>query len=146
MIVRAGATRRASTAASARRSAAASTPPSTPTGNTPTLTLRVCHTASEFIRTESWITASDTERRSGRSGTPAGNGWCYPVYNASAHASASGLKPDFIYHTHPWIVQEYFHQTASCGSAHRNASSVAAVAAGVKHIGCCRHSLGPGRR
>ena len=101
-------------------------PPSTPTGNTPT--------AQPSLSTWSGTVASDTERRLGRSGTPAGNGWCYPVYNASAHASASGLKPDFIYHTHPWIVQEYFHQTASCGSAHRNASSVAAVAAGVSKV------------
>ena len=62
------------------------------------------------------------------------SGWCYPPFNASAHHTPSdpALKPEFIYNTHPFIVQEYFNATASCGSSHRNATSLAAVEKGIK--------------
>jgi hypothetical protein len=62
------------------------------------------------------------------------NGWCYPPYNVTAHHTPidPDLKPNFIYHTHPFIVQEYFNATASCGSSQRNESMVAAVAKGIR--------------
>ena len=54
------------------------------------------------------------------------NGWCYP-----AHTEHSD-QPEFVYHTHPWILQEYFNYTASCGSPNRNATLLAAVRAGIE--------------
>lgn len=54
------------------------------------------------------------------------NGWCYP-----AHITHS-TRPEFVYSTHPWIVQEYFNYSASCGSSNRNASFLAAVEKGIK--------------
>jgi hypothetical protein len=54
------------------------------------------------------------------------NGWCYP-----AHITHS-TRPEFVYSTHPWIVQEYFNYSASCGSSIRNASFLAAVEKGIK--------------
>ena len=54
------------------------------------------------------------------------NGWCYP-----AHTEHSN-QPEFVYHTHPWILQEYFNYTASCGSPNRNATLLAAVRAGIE--------------
>jgi hypothetical protein len=65
----------------------------------------------------------DAELYSNRS-----NGWCYPSHKPAVPMG----KPAFIYSTHPWIVQEYFNATASCGSPQRNATMVAAVEAGVR--------------
>ena len=55
--------------------------------------------------------------------------WCYPHYEKNWTAPPHA---DFIYTTHPWILQEYFTASASCGSPARNASSVAAVEQGIK--------------
>lgn len=48
-------------------------------------------------------------------------------------APPSSLHPEFVYSTHPWIVQEYFNYSASCGSSNRNTSFLAAVERGIKH-------------
>jgi hypothetical protein len=59
------------------------------------------------------------------------SGWCFPN---QTKPPAQQLNTSFIYHTHPWIVQEYLNATAGCGRglSSRNATQVAAVEAAVR--------------
>jgi hypothetical protein len=54
-------------------------------------------------------------------------GWCFPNHNTTAPANVS-----FVYHTHPFIVQEYFNGSAGCGRTERNATELAIVAAAIR--------------
>ena len=56
------------------------------------------------------------------------DGWCYPDH------SLDDPNTSFVYFTHPWLLQEYFNGSASCGRdlSTRNATALAQVEAAVR--------------
>jgi hypothetical protein len=58
-------------------------------------------------------------------------GWCFPDHSKVIDNS---MNASFVYHTHPWILQEYLNATAGCGKllSTRNATEVAAVETAIR--------------